>query len=131
MIDLAIHLVFWAHSTNLLPPWTPATQSQWLIQEYSTGSDWTCGSFDLHFLASNQTWVCISYYDSQANSGNSDYSDVADSDVIVAYDFTQGKIWEAVYLPVVLYEFYSLLIRGLLSRSVAHNRRVLITTGSM
>ncbi len=48
-------------------------------------------SFDLHFLCSNQTWVCVQYNnlagDSFGSGGDGSYFNVPDDDVAAAYGY--------------------------------------------
>ena len=45
-------------------------------------------SFDLHYLASNETWECVLYYDYNTDAN---YFDVADSDACLAFGFSQPE----------------------------------------
>lgn len=44
------------------------------------------GSFDLHFVASNQSWVCVSFYGYVPDTAS---FNVANSDVVVSYGYYQ------------------------------------------
>lgn len=45
-------------------------------------------SFDLHYLASNGTWECVLYYDSNSDAS---YFSVADSDACLSFGFSQPE----------------------------------------
>jgi len=50
-------------------------------------------TFDLHFLTSTCTWICVRYYDPNADQS---YFDQANSDVAIAYGYSGGEIVPAL-----------------------------------
>lgn len=45
-------------------------------------------SFDLHYLCSNQTWVCVQYFN---DAGYGNYFNVPDDDVVAAYGYNYNN----------------------------------------
>ena len=49
-------------------------------------------SFDLHYLCSNQTWVCVQFYDDAGDDGtDSSYFNVPDDDAVAVYGYSYSS----------------------------------------